>query len=52
LSLAAFYGVENFLGIMTGVTLGLYLLGLPVYCYGKRIRSWTAQSKVLGWCCS
>lgn len=45
----ALYGVKNFLGIMTGVTLGFYLAGIPIYCFGKRIRSWTAESKALGW---
>lgn len=47
----ALKGVENFLGWLTGATLILYALGLPVYVYGKHMRAFAASSSVIGWAC-
>ena len=33
--------------ILGGITIGLCILGLPLYIYGKRLRSWWARHNAL-----
>ncbi|KAM0747942.1 MFS general substrate transporter [Meredithblackwellia eburnea MCA 4105] len=45
-------GVKQFFCVWTGIAIGVYALGLPVYIYGKRMRAACARSKILGWAAS
>jgi hypothetical protein len=42
-------GPVAFFGTIAGTGVGLSVLALPMYVYGKRLRRWTSESRALGW---
>lgn len=43
------WGPAAFFGTLAGTSVGLSLLALPMFVFGKVLRQWTAESTVLGW---
>lgn len=40
-------GPKTFFFTWGGLTLGVTMLTVPLYVYGKRVRSWTTQHNIL-----
>ena len=44
----ALQGVRNVFFVMGGITIGVSLLTIPMYMWGKRARSWTHRHNIAG----